>query len=86
MNNFDDLYNFMQQNCENQKKKNFEYFVIGLRHGIDEDIDKITRVLNEKYQNDNKDDYDFRLSIIKMAGYRVFRNSNGMHKIEKIEV
>ena len=51
-----------------------KYFFDGLENGIVED-------LNRLYQKD-QGRYEFYLSNVKSEGYKVFRNSQGKHKVE----
>ena len=62
---------------------NFEYFVNGMQKMVDEDKDKMASVLDQDYAENKTKDYELRVSVIKMCGYKVLRNSDGKHIIKK---
>ena len=82
MGKYDKLYEALMYASEQSKQKNFEVFQNELSRSMAEDIDKVTDVLDKDYIEKNKD-YELRLAIIKLSGYRVFRNAQGKHIIKK---
>ena len=50
---------------------------------IDEDKDIMASVLDKDYAENNTEDYELRVSMIKMCGYKVLRNNDGKHIMKK---
>ena len=73
MQDFSDLYNTFNQVNEQRKRNNFNYFMYGLITGFEHDLDK-------EYIED-REQYEKSLKNIKANGFRVFRNSQGKHKV-----
>lgn len=70
----DVLYSAMRQAEEKRKRANFDYFMDGLESGLKQDLDKL-------YQSGNMEEYNKTLQHIKEHGVKVFRNSQGFHRI-----
>lgn len=43
---------------------------------------KIINKLDILYSSNNRDQYDKQVETLKSVGYRIFRNSDGKHKVE----
>ena len=43
---------------------------------------EIINKLDILYNSDNRDQYDKQIEMLKGVGYRIFRNSDGKHKVE----
>lgn len=71
------LYQAFQQVNEQRKRKNFDAFMTGFEGGLVMELDKA-------YTSGDKEKYEQLLSNIKSRGIRVFRNSNGKHKVKFI--
>ena len=82
MDDIDKLYRNFKKSQEAEEKEKFRYCVSRLRDHVDNNLDHLTEVLNRNYQEQNPD-YEWRLTLLKSVGYRVFRNSEGNHLIKK---
>jgi len=70
----DMLYQQFQKAQENRSKQKFNYFINSLKNVIVTDLDK--------YYIQDKEKYQTYLSNVKnVFGYKVFRNSEGKHKV-----
>lgn len=43
---------------------------------------EIINKLDILFESDNKDQYNKQVDTLKSVGYRIYRNSNGKHKVE----
>jgi hypothetical protein len=76
MGKWDDLYTYAQMADEQRKKENFNAFMDGLDKGLTSDLDNA-------YASGDMKKYDDLVSSIKTkTGARVFRNSEGKHKLK----
>ncbi len=67
------LYEAFQTAEEARKRKNFDAFLDGFESKIVEDLDR--------YFVEDKNKYTVMVNNIKARGIRIFRNSQGKHKI-----
>jgi len=75
MGQYDNLYDIFKQADEQRKQNNFNRFMSSFDATLVQDLDNA-------WANDPQDhEYDQLLSNIKSRGIRVFRNSNGKHKL-----
>ena len=77
MNKWDALYNLYKKENDEQKKRNFEVFMNTVNDGLTDD-------LNNAWSSGDSSRYDKLLSNVKSQGIRVFRNSDGKHKLQFI--
>lgn len=77
MNERDMLYEAFQRVNEDRKKRNFNAFMDGLEGGLTKDLDSA-------YASGDNERYQTLVNNIKKQGMRVFRNSEGKHKIKFI--
>ena len=73
----DVLYNMFNQANEARKRKNFDTFMSSLKSNLTIDLDKA-------YASDDKAYYEQILKNIKSQGIKVFRNSQGKHKLQLV--
>ena len=71
------LYQAFQMANEEHKRRNFDAFMTGLERGLIEDLDKA-------YASNDTEKYEMLKRNIKAKGIRIFRNSEGKHKIKFI--
>jgi len=76
-NDIDTLYQIFQQTNEDRKRRNFNYFMNELEKDLISDLDK-------KYLSGDMTKYDSLVKNLKDRGCRIFRNSDGKHKIRFI--
>ena len=75
MNQWDNLYDVLRSASEQRKRDNFDAFMTKLNHGLADDLDKA-------WASDDSDKYNTLVLNIKAQGVRVFRNSDGKHKLK----
>jgi len=71
----DYLYEIFKQAEEERKKKNINAFMSGLKGGLVCDLD-------EAYSSGDSVKYNRLVTNIKQQGMRIYRNSDGKHKIK----
>lgn len=72
----DALYNQFREAKEQQKQENFKVFMTTLVYGLVSDLDTC-------YASGDVDKYNTLVNNIKSrGGFRIFRNSEGKHKLE----
>ena len=76
MNNYDDLYKVFRQADEERKRTNFNAFMNCLTAGMIKDLNR--------YYVEDRNQYEITLNNLKKQGIRVFRDSNGRHKLQFI--
>lgn len=74
MNERDMLYEIFQRANEDRKKRNFNAFMDGFEGGLIKDLDNA-------YASGDNEKYQTLVNNIKTQGMRVFRNSEGKHKV-----
>lgn len=74
---YDNLYDQYQNMKESQKQQNFD----AIMSAFDK---QLTARLDETFSAGAQEEYDKMLSNIKARGIRVFRNSEGKHKLKFI--
>lgn len=75
MGEWDYLYEFFKITREKQKRDNFNAFMTGLNNGLVDD-------LNKAWASGDIDKYYKLVNNVKKQGIRVFRNGEGMHKLQ----
>ena len=75
MNDKDALYQVFQKAVEERKRRNFNAFMDGFEGGLIIDLDNA-------YASGDIEKYNKLLNNIKEQGIRVFRNSEGKHKLK----
>ncbi len=75
MNDKDALYQVFQKAVEERKRRNFNTFMDELEGGLIIDLDNA-------YASGDIEKYNRLLNNIKKQGIRVFRNSEGKHKLK----
>ena len=83
MNKYKDLYGVFKQAQEAKQKRNFNAFMTGLESGLVEDLDKHYRL--GKTDPAEKQQYDALVTRIKGMNMRIFRNSDGKHKLDFVK-
>lgn len=83
MNKYEDLYGMFKQAEETRQKKNFNAFMTGLESGLVEDLDKHYRL--GKTDPAEKQKYDALVTRIKGMNIRIFRNSDGKHRLNFVK-
>ena len=83
MNKYEDLYDVFRQAQETRQKKNFNAFMTGLESGLVEDLDKHYRL--SRIDPAEKQKYDALVTRIKGMNIRIFRNSDGKHKLDFVK-
>lgn len=76
MGRYDGLYDLIQKVQEDKKRRNFDIFMNSLTDGLVKDLD--AKYAGEKAEGCS---YDQLVENIKARGFRVFRNSEGKHKV-----
>ena len=76
MGKYDGLYDAFQKIEEERQRKNFDIFMNSLTDGLVEELD--AKYAGEKTEGCS---YDQLVENIKKRGFRVFRNSEGKHKV-----
>ena len=76
-NDMEILYQAFQMANEERKRRNFDAFMTGLEGGLIEDLDKA-------YASNDTEQYEKLKRNLKAKGIRIFRNSEGKHKIKFI--
>lgn len=71
------LYQAFQMANEERKRRNFDAFMTGFEGGLIKDLD-------EAYASNDTEKYEKLKRNIKAKGIRIFRNSEGKHKIKFI--
>lgn len=72
------LYQALQMADEQRKRRNFDAFMTGLEIGLIDD-------LNKAYASGDMEKYDrLKKNIKEKTGAKIFRNSEGKHKISFI--
>lgn len=74
---YDNLYDQYQNMKESQKQQNFDAIMSALDK-------QLTTRLDETFSVGAQEEYDKMLSNIKARGIKVFRNSEGKHKLKFI--
>lgn len=69
------LYQVLQKAVEERKRRNFNAFMDGFEGGLIIDLDNA-------YASGDIEKYNRLLNNIKEQGIRVFRNSEGKHKLK----
>lgn len=77
MSDRDILFQAFQEVQKEREKRNFNAFMDGLEGGLVND-------LNKRWASGDNEGYQRLLSNIKGKGIRVFRNSEGKHKLKFI--
>ena len=77
MSDRDILFQAFQEVKKDREKRNFNAFMDGLEGGLVSD-------LNKSWASGDNDGYQRLVSNIKAKGIRVFRNSEGKHKLKFI--
>jgi hypothetical protein len=77
MGKYDYLFNDFKSAQEEVEKEKFNYFMIGLVSGIEADLNKA--YTQGEIRGRSYSDY---LATIKSKGFKVFRNSEGKHRVE----
>lgn len=72
---YDNLYDQYQNMKESQKQQNFDAIMSALDK-------QLTTRLDETFSAGAQEEYDKMLSNIKARGIKVFRNSEGKHKLK----
>lgn len=83
MNKYEGLYDVFKQAQEARQKQNFNAFMTGLESGLVEDLDKHYRL--SKTDPAEKQKYDALVERIKGRNIRIFRNSDGKHKLDFVK-
>lgn len=71
----DMLYHAFQQANEERKRNNFNAFMDGLEGGLVKDLDS-------SYASGDMQKYNKLVANLKNKGMRIFRNSEGKHKVK----
>ena len=74
MTDIEKLYDKVMQTKEKRQRNNIEYFITEFEKQMTGDLDKF-------YQTD-LEQYNISLANVKKQGIRVFRNSEGKHKLD----
>ena len=83
MNKYEDLYSMFTHVKEARQKENFNAFMEGLESGLVDDLDKHYRL--GKNDPAEKQKYDALVDRIKRMNVRIFRNSDGKHKLNFVK-
>ena len=83
MNKYEDLYDMFKKAKETRQKQNFNAFITGLENGLVEDLDNHYR-LSKTYPAEKRK-YDALVARIKGMNIRIFRNSDGRHKLDFVK-
>lgn len=75
MSGYDNLYNKLNQAQEARKRNNFNAIMNSLEINLIKD-------LNEAYASNNPEKYKNLTDNMKAKGVRIFRNSDGKHKVD----
>lgn len=75
MSKYDNMYDSFVKAREEQKRENFNAFMFGLEEGLIKDLD-------EAYASGDMEKYTKYTNNLKEKGIRIFRNSEGKHKIK----
>ena len=80
---YDDYYDFFMSENEIQKRKNFDVFMSSLVEGLTKDLDdSYAGIVQCSGRTIN---YETLLNNVKAQGFKVFRNSQGKHKLKLVE-
>lgn len=83
MNEYDELYDLFARGQEVQKREKFSIFMNGLVEGLTKDLDDSYAGIGGIVQRSGKTiNYETLLSNVKAQGFKVFRNSQGKHKLK----
>jgi len=82
MNRYDRVYESFNKILEQNKREKFNAFMQGFDYGMEKDKNKTEELLNRLYI-ENQTEYNDRIGMLKMFGYKVLRNSAGKHLIRK---
>lgn len=77
MGEWDDLFSVFQQADEQRKRRNFDAFMKGFNGGLVYDLDNA-------YASGDMEKYNRLVTNIKNNGIKIFRNSEGKHKLKYI--
>ena len=77
MGKYDYLFNDFKSAQDEAEKEKFNYFMIGIVSGIESDLNKA--YAQGEIRGLTYSDY---LATIKSKGFKVFRNSEGKHRVE----